>query len=394
MKYIKYHIATFIGAILFCGALVAGEADSSFDRINAWRQVSSFQHENRNYLNARAKWLKTPGNEHMLGAKDIEQEFQKSSGLAAPESAKALKSAWQIVRTNPTDDLGFMAIQFVIGTVIWSPELHQTYLMPALSVLEKHYLTDKRMDRYVAMMSRMSSGDSNFREAMLAVVQKVVEQNKPGSNLRVQAAYHYANENLGWLNNTTVPKGKRSKMRRQFAEYARIALAEGENKTVWGQPARERAAILLNAVENLSIGSQLPNVKVNLVGGGEDELKNHRGKVVLLDFWATWCVPCVANLPKVAKLKEEMKGQPFEVITVSVDDSDEDVIEFMEDKMALPFVNWHIGPGRDAGPYKDWNINGVPTYFLIDDKGIIQASGGFKGIPQRTRELVGELNGK
>ena len=242
-------------------------------------------------------------------------------------------------------------------------------------------------------MRHARGSDGEAAKAMLSLVEQVVQRNKPGSRLRVLAAYHFASEQLSSLNDLGVSGSNRRVMRKQLTKHAKLVLEEGDDITVWRQLATDQAAVLLKTIENLSIGRTLPNAKARLVGGGgEDQLENYRGKVVLLDFWATWCVPCVANLPKVIELKEEMKGKPFEVIAISIDDSDEDVIEFMEKEMALPLVNWHVG--RESQLYKDWNIKSVPTYFLIDEKGIIHASGSFKGIANRARELVDELIGK
>jgi thiol-disulfide isomerase/thioredoxin len=104
--------------------------------------------------------------------------------------------------------------------------------------------------------------------------------------------------------------------------------------------------------------------------GREVDLKKLRGKVVLIDFWATWCGPCIAEMPNVKKTYEELHDKGFEVIGVSLD-SAKDRQKFI-DLVAKEGVVW---PQRFEG--KGWNdslaiqytISGIPAMFLLDQQG-------------------------
>ncbi len=387
MRFISQKVLFMLLAATFSAAGVSAYTDDSLERISNWGKVSDFQKNDRRYILNASDWLHLPGNK-----KKTLEEFEAASGMQRPDSTPALQLAWQVVQANATDDLGFIALSFVFRTAN-EAEAERKYRLPALALLERHYVTDPRIEKILVLMRYAKSNNGEAAKAMLSLVEKVVQQNKPGSRLRVLAAYHFASEQLKAFNDLSVPESKRRVMRKQLTKHAKLVMEEGDGIAVWRQPATDQAARLLKTIENLSIGRTLPNAKARLVGGGgEDQLENYRGKVVLLDFWATWCVPCVANLPKVIELKKEMKGKPFEVIAISIDDSDDDVIEFMKEEMALPVVNWRVG--RDSPLYKDWNIKSVPTYFLIDEKGTIHGSGSFNGMPERARELVDELTGK
>jgi thiol-disulfide isomerase/thioredoxin len=118
-----------------------------------------------------------------------------------------------------------------------------------------------------------------------------------------------------------------------------------------------------------SPGARLPDVAFATITGGSERLSQYRGKVLVLDFWTTWCGPCRAHQPDLIKLKEELAGQPFEIIGVSGDKSPKIVADYMRKTLALPWVQWHIG--TDSPVFKDWGLHGYPTYFVLDAEGTI-----------------------
>ena len=124
--------------------------------------------------------------------------------------------------------------------------------------------------------------------------------------------------------------------------------------------------------KQLNIGEPLPVVTAKTLEGEDQALDHFKGKVVLVDVWATWCGPCIAGLPKLREVAEKFAGTDFEVLSVSADDKAETVVDFLEDE-ELPWNHWHIGPGGEV--HKEWNIRGYPTYMLIDRNGTLLARG-------------------
>ncbi|GMR04402.1 MAG: hypothetical protein BMS9Abin23_0299 [Thermodesulfobacteriota bacterium] len=102
--------------------------------------------------------------------------------------------------------------------------------------------------------------------------------------------------------------------------------------------------------------------------GKEHSLSDMRGKVVFLNFWATWCDPCKEEMPSMQALSEDLKDKPFVIVAVSIDkDSPAKVREFVEE-YKLTFMVLHDRKGRIKERYK---TTGVPETFIIDQNGIV-----------------------
>ena len=97
-------------------------------------------------------------------------------------------------------------------------------------------------------------------------------------------------------------------------------------------------------------------------------LSDFRGKAVLLNFWATWCTPCIDELPSLKELSIRMKGKPFAVVAIAVRDDRESVLEIRED-LGLDFTILLDNDGRVASAYK---VTGFPETWLLDSTGRVR----------------------
>jgi thiol-disulfide isomerase/thioredoxin len=114
---------------------------------------------------------------------------------------------------------------------------------------------------------------------------------------------------------------------------------------------------------------------VTLFSNQEIKLSDYRGKVVFIDFWASWCPPCVASLPAYDQLRRDLGTENFEIIAINVDENTEDGLKFLESyPVSYPVL---ADPEGDIGiPY---GIRTLPRAFLLDREGrIIEAYKSFK----------------
>ena len=110
----------------------------------------------------------------------------------------------------------------------------------------------------------------------------------------------------------------------------------------------------------------LPEVAVRRLDGVEERPSDYRGRIVLLDFWATWCGPCVAALPKIRELVAKLPADRFTLVSISVDEELGTVSRFIEDE-PMPWTHWHAGEGSELA--RLLRIRTLPTYVLADENG-------------------------
>ena len=138
--------------------------------------------------------------------------------------------------------------------------------------------------------------------------------------------------------------------------------------TATPQTLAEAEAELLRSLCHGSVGAPLPDVTGKRLDGVEERLSDYRGRIVLLDFWATWCGPCVADLPKLRELVARLPADRFAVISISGDDELGTVTRFIQDE-PMPWTNWHAGEGSDFE--RLLRIEGYPSYVLVGEGGKI-----------------------
>jgi len=121
--------------------------------------------------------------------------------------------------------------------------------------------------------------------------------------------------------------------------------------------------------EGIYKGEIPPDFKLEDLQGREVSLKSYRGKVVLLNFWATWCPPCRKEIPSMVKLYESYKNKGLEIIGINLDKLDKSGIE----KFSLEYnINFPIlldPTGKTAALY---GITALPATFILDRNGKIQ----------------------
>lgn len=120
---------------------------------------------------------------------------------------------------------------------------------------------------------------------------------------------------------------------------------------------------------DLSIGKTAPEVLSKDLDGKEVKLSALRGRVVVLDIWATWCGPCKAMIPHERELVKRMKDKPFTFVSISADDDKDELKEFIK-KEPMPWTHWWNGP--DNPMLETWDVQYFPTIYVLDAKGVIR----------------------
>ena len=152
------------------------------------------------------------------------------------------------------------------------------------------------------------------------------------------------------------------------------ALLGGANEYTKTTPAYKRIASIIEILEKTSVGKPFTDFTMNDKDGNTVSLSNYvgRGKYVLLDFWASWCAPCRAEMPNVLEAYKKYNGKDFEVVGVSLDSKDEAWKKALEE-LNFPWPQLSDLKGWDCEGSKLYGVSGIPATVLFDKDGIIIA---------------------
>jgi len=117
-------------------------------------------------------------------------------------------------------------------------------------------------------------------------------------------------------------------------------------------------------------GKDTPALALNDLTGRRVDLRDLRGRVVLVNFWATWCEPCRDEMPSIQRLRDKLKGRPFEVLLVNFGEGAAKIGPFLTKLgVSLPVL---LDPEKDAAAA--WKAGGLPMTFLVDAQGKVRYS--------------------
>lgn len=118
------------------------------------------------------------------------------------------------------------------------------------------------------------------------------------------------------------------------------------------------------------LDTEAPSFVKQTVAGDAVQLADYKGKIVLLDFWASWCGPCLEEMPFLIELYKEFEGRPFEIIGINIDTDLVNMQGFLDElDVEVPFVMVHDPDGDLPAKY---DLEGMPTTVLLDQHGVIR----------------------
>jgi thiol-disulfide isomerase/thioredoxin len=116
------------------------------------------------------------------------------------------------------------------------------------------------------------------------------------------------------------------------------------------------------------LGAAAPQIALPVVGGGTSNLSGERGKVVLVNFWATWCEPCRSEMPGLQRLADELQDRPFKLYSVDLQEDAAQVDAFKRDLG----LNLYAVLDQDGDVTRAYGVRALPATFLIDQRGVLR----------------------
>ncbi len=120
--------------------------------------------------------------------------------------------------------------------------------------------------------------------------------------------------------------------------------------------------------EPVVAGSKVIDFTLPDLDGNSHKLSEYGGKVIFLNFWATWCKPCAEEMPSMQTIYEQLDRSKFEIVAVSVDSEGPDTVREFTEANGITFPVLHDRSGKIKETYK---TTGVPETFIVDQNGVV-----------------------
>ena len=141
-----------------------------------------------------------------------------------------------------------------------------------------------------------------------------------------------------------------------------------------------------------------PELALLNIQGEQRDLEDYKGSVLLVNFWATWCPPCVKELPSIAKARELLSDEPFDVLVINVGEDKTQIEDFLRTRLG-GVLNLEVLVDDNLVAVKDWKVRALPTTYIVDHTGqVVYSAMGERDFSEavvidKIRELIRKIPG-
>jgi thiol-disulfide isomerase/thioredoxin len=318
---------------------------------------------------SRSEQLKTLQKKFDTEMEDLKKRFTSAKDLAEQrgvrEEARELailtsRDVLKLAEEDPKDATGFESAQFVVekaGIFGAGKEFDA-----AIAIIGEHHLNNPKVKDLLPKMTLAGPGGQKFLQT--------ASEKASDKEVKGLALFFLGKAASEQLENEEDDKKIDELISRAAENFQKAAKEAPDTKvgtTTIGKEA-ELQLESLKAFKSLAVGKPLPDIEGTDLGGKKVKLASYKGKVVLVDIWATWCGPCRAMIPHEREMVKKLKNKPFALLSVSCDNEQEALDKFFE-KEQMPWDHWFDGQGGTVA--KTFRVRAFPTLYLIDHTGVI-----------------------
>lgn len=316
--------------------------------------------------------------EELPDTPDGNREREDSREDFKTKATKLFNGALDLAESNPSSREGFAALEWILTQ-------YDSYDMPvgstALRLVAEQYAEDPRIGTLMANLSYYPPRESSASRQPAMDLIKLVAETNPERTARGQALLGLASllrkefEEAEFRQNPDLSR-VRSEAQAAYemvledygdCRYLRTCGIRAPRKTLG-----EEARIALFDLNHLSEGQVAPEIEGEDLDGVKFKLSDYRGKVVLLVFWASWCGPCIRDIPHEKELVKRFNDRPFVLIGVNGDRVKARAAETVETH-GIPWRSFSDEGQASGTPISvAWNVGGWPTIYVLDHEGVIR----------------------
>lgn len=137
-------------------------------------------------------------------------------------------------------------------------------------------------------------------------------------------------------------------------------------------------------------GEPLPDFTLIDMSGNKHTLSSYKGRVVMVNFWATYCGPCIKELPSMTRLKQKLGDKSFEILAIDMAEEKSDIEAFMQRHDIK--VNFPILLDMEGNVIEQWMVSAVPSTFIVDTSGKIRYTY-YGGLEWDSEEVIADIKG-
>jgi thiol-disulfide isomerase/thioredoxin len=277
---------------------------------------------------------------------------------------KAADEVKALIRKHPDDPAALDGLILMTGDMRWT-------LDPDLTAIALKHRDDKRIGSLCFNLTYRGE------EPWATSIVKSVAESNPDREVKAQAVFCQGCQAYGaafpW--GRSVPKETRdpllAKARALFTEAA--SYTEARTPDGKGMIAAKAVNELhrLDNLPNLKVGGVAPEITGTDLDGKPLKLSDHRGKVVVVVFWGSWCGPCMAMVPHEKELWAHNKDKPFALFGVNCGDTRELAKKTATEK-GMGWPSWYSGVETRGDIAIEYDVQKWPSVFVIDAKGVIR----------------------
>ena len=262
-----------------------------------------------------------------------------------------------LAEEKPADDVSCDALVWIASNY---GRRERMELDAALDLLEKHHLKSPKLKNVVDSLAYADSRRANALAETIA--DKAEDRTVRGMACLFLGYAAYSRTGAQDAKSVAEIEGWMKRLQKDYADV------------VWeSRKLGELAEAQMFEIRNLIPGKVAPEIEGASVDGAKVKLSDHRGKVVVLVFWGSWCGPCMAEIPHLREMMTKYSRRPFTVVGVNCGDTKDRAAKVMQQEK----MTWPVLYDGDDGPVaRKWNVTAFPMIYILDDAGVIRSKGG------------------